>query len=112
MPEEHWLGFMAEMFANDPHTARDRFTTSIFALLMCAPSRISEIQDLPANCLYKENDSHGKERLGLRFYGRKGFGADIKYVIDAFKDIATDAVQRLTMLSAEGRKLGRVNTNS
>lgn len=47
MPPERTLEAMAEMFSNDLQGARDRFTTSIFALCMCAPSRISEVQDLP-----------------------------------------------------------------
>ena len=59
MPGQHLLEHMGEMFANDLQASRDRFTTSIFALLMCAPSRISEVQDLPINCLHIEVDSKG-----------------------------------------------------
>ena len=107
IPKEHWLECMAEMFANDLQDPRDRFTTSIFALLMCAPSRITEVQGLPANCLHAENDSNGVARLGLRFYAGKGYGSDIKWVSTPFKDIASEAVRRLTALSAEGRKLAK-----
>lgn len=105
MPNQNSLEFMGEMFANDPQAARDRFTTSIFALLMCAPSRISEIQDLPVNCLHSEIDTNGVERLGLRFYAGKGYGADIKWVSTVMKDIAVEAVRRLTDMSEEGRRL-------
>lgn len=105
MPDQRHLGFMAELFANNPQGSRDRFTTSIFALLMCAPSRISEVQDLPVNCLHRETDSKGIERLGLRFYAGKGYGSDIKWIPTALKDIAIEAVHRLTELSEEGRKL-------
>nr|WP_238930765.1 integrase [Pseudomonas fragi] len=105
MPEQHLLEFMGEMFANDPQMPRDRFTTSIFALLMCAPSRISEVQDLPINCLHSEVDSKGVERLGLRFYAGKGYGADIKWVSTVTREIAVESVRRLTEMSAEGRRL-------
>jgi hypothetical protein len=105
MPDQHLLEFMGEMFANDPHAPRDRFTTSIFALLMCAPSRISEVQDLPVNCLHTEVDSKGVERLGLRFYAGKGYGADIKWVSTVTKEIAVEAVRRLKEMSEEGRRL-------
>ena len=105
MPGQHWLEYMGEMFANDPQAARDRFTTSIFALLLCAPSRISEVQDLPADCLHSEADSQGIERLGLRFYSGKGYGANIKWVSSVTRDIAIEAVRRLTQMSAEGRRL-------
>ncbi len=107
IPEERWLEYMAEMFANNLYEPRDRFTTSIFALLMCAPSRVTEVQDLPANCLHVESDSKGVERLGLRFYAGKGYGSDIKWISTPFKEIAFKAVQRLTELSVEGRKLAK-----
>lgn len=107
LPEDHWLEAMAEMFANDLVDARDRFTTSVFALLMCAPSRVSEVQDLPVNCLHLETDGNGVERLGLRFYAGKGYGSDIKWIPTVFKDIATEAVRRLTELSSPGRALAR-----
>lgn len=105
LPEDHQLEAMAEMFANDLPGARDRFTTAIFALLMCAPSRITEVQYLPLECLHIEKDSKGVERVGLRFYAGKGYGADIKWIPTIFKDVAQEAVRRLTELSAEGRAL-------
>lgn len=105
LPEDHELDAMAEMFAADLECSRDRFTTSIFALLMCAPSRITEVQDLPVNCLHRQPDSNGVERLGLRHYAGKGYASDIKYIQTAFVDVAEEAVRRLTELSKEGRKL-------
>ncbi|PXX58238.1 hypothetical protein SAMN05660489_04710 [Pseudomonas sp. LAMO17WK12:I10] len=105
MPEQRLLEYMGEMFANNLQAPRDRFTTSIFALLMCAPSRVSEVQDLPINCLHLEVDSKGVERLGLRFYAGKGYGADIKWISTVTKDIAVEAVRRLTEMSEEGRRL-------
>ncbi|OWP71056.1 integrase [Pseudomonas sp. K2I15] len=105
VPQDHCLEYMAEMFSNDLQDPRDRFTTSIFAMLMCAPSRISEVQELPVNCLHTESDSQGTERLGLRFYAAKGYGSDIKWISTPFKSIASEAIRRLVALSNEGRKL-------
>lgn len=107
LPDDLQLEGMAEMFANDLQLPRDRFTTSIFALLMCAPSRITEVQRLPLNVLHYEKDSKGIEQLGLRFFGGKGAGWDIKYVTTCFVEIAEEAVRRLRELSAEGRRLAR-----
>lgn len=107
LPEDHWLEAMAEMFANDLVGARDRFTTSIFALLMCAPSRVTEVQDLQVNCLHLDTDGKGIERLGLRFYAGKGYGSDIKWLPTVFTDVAAEAVRRLTELSAAGRTLAK-----
>lgn len=107
MPAERLLEAMAEMFCNNLKDSRDRFTTSIFALCMCAPSRITEVQELPVNCLHREIDSKGVERLGLRFYAGKGFGSDIKWIPTVLMDTAVEAVRRLTELSEPGRELAR-----
>ncbi|MFP8966471.1 integrase [Pokkaliibacter sp. CJK22405] len=107
MPADLHLTAMAEIFANNPQHPRDIFTTSIFALLMCAPSRISEIQRLPRDVLHYERDSKGVSRLGLRFFGGKGAGWDIKYVMTSFVEVAEEAVHRLTELSRSGRELAR-----
>ncbi|MEV4698091.1 integrase [Pseudomonas brassicacearum] len=107
LPDDLQLEGMAEMFANDSQHPRDRFTTSIFALLMCAPSRISEVQQLPLSVLHHDKDTKGIDRLGLRFFGGKGAGWDIKYVTTCFVEIAEEAVRRLSELSAEGRRLAK-----
>ncbi len=107
MPHDFMLEAMAEMFNNDLQGARDRFTTSIFALCMCAPSRITEVQDLPVNCLHRATDAKGVERTGLRFYAGKGFESDIKWIPTPMVQIAKEAVRRLTEMSEPGRKLAK-----
>lgn len=107
LPEDAHLEAMGEMFANNLQHPRDRFTTSIFALLMCAPSRISEVQRLPLSVLHYGKDTEGVDRLGLRYFSGKGFGWDSKWVIPSYEDIAKEAVRRLTALSEEGRRLAR-----
>lgn len=107
MPHDYMLEAMAEMFNNDLLGARDRFTTSIFALCMCAPSRITEVQDLPVNCLYRETDAKGIERTGLRFYAGKGYESDIKWIPTPMVQIAEEAARRLTEMSEPGRKLAK-----
>jgi len=108
MPPEGALEAMAEMFFNDLQAPRDCFTTSIFALCASAPSRITEVQDLPLNCLHRELDRKTKmERVGLRFYAGKGYQSDIKWVPTVMTEVAEEAVRRLTQLSAPGRKLAQ-----
>lgn len=107
MPHDYMLEAMAEMFNNDLLGARDRFTSAMFALCMCAPSRITEVQDLPVNCLHREIDSKGVERVGLRFYGGKGYASDIKWLPTPMVQVAEEAVRRLTEMSEPGRKLAK-----
>lgn len=107
MPSDDELNFMAEMFGKDLREPRDRYTTSTFALAMCAPGRISEFQDLTVDCLHEEKDGKGELRLGLRFQAGKGYGADIKWVSTPFVSIAKEAVRRMTSLSLEARTLAK-----
>ncbi|MNJ42419.1 hypothetical protein D3C77_373900 [compost metagenome] len=107
MPPEGAVDAMAEMFFNDLQNPRDRFTTSIFALCMCAPSRISEVQDLPQDCLHYETDNKGEPRVGLRFYAGKGYMSDIKWLPTVMVGVAEEAVRRLKELSAPGRDLAQ-----
>lgn len=111
LPSDHCLEYMAEMFVNNLKFPRDRFTTSIFALLMCAPSRISEAQLLPVNCLHFEKDRKGVEQVGLRWWAGKGFGSDIKWIPTIFQDTAQEAVRRLKILSEPGRLLAKYYEN-
>ncbi|MFJ2714947.1 integrase [Pseudomonas sp. NPDC087346] len=107
MPPPGSLEAMAEMFFNDLEAPRDRFTTAIFAMCLCAPSRISEIQDLPLNCLHYGTTPKGEEGLGFRFYAGKGYESDIKWLPTILIPVAEEAVRRLTELSAPGRALAK-----
>lgn len=107
MPSEEALNALAEIFANNPTNARDIFTSSTFVMSMCAPSRISEILELPVDCEIEEKDSKGIVRYGWRFYSGKGYGADIKWIPTEMVGIAKEAVRRITQLTTESRKLAK-----
>lgn len=101
------LTALAEIFANQPRDARDVFTTSIFAMLMSAPSRISEVLALPVDCEVVETDRDGVERYGWRFYSGKGYEGDIKWIPSVMVSVAKTAVLRARSLSADARKLAK-----
>jgi len=107
MPSEEALSAMAEIFATNPTEPKDIFTTSTFALLMCAPSRITEVLELPVDCEVEEKDSKGILRYGWRFYAGKGFGADIKWIPTEMVGIAKEAISRITRLTEESRNLAK-----
>lgn len=107
MPSEEALNALAEIFANNPTDARDIFTSSTFAMTMCAPSRISGVLELPVDCEVEEKDSKGILRYGWRFYSGKGYGADIKWIPTEMVEIAKEAVRRITELTTESRKLAK-----
>ncbi|MGY3912980.1 hypothetical protein [Aeromonas piscicola] len=107
LPSVIALNALAEIFSNDPIHERDIFTTSVFAMLMSAPSRITEVLTLPVDCEVFETDSEGIERYGWRFYAGKGYGGDIKWIPTVMNSVAKTAVARAQCLSKNARQLAK-----
>lgn len=105
LPSEVALNALAEIFSNNPQDPRDLFTSSTFAMLMSAPSRITEVLTLQVNCEVEQKDSKGELRYGWRFYSGKGFGANIKWIPTEMVSIAKEAIRRVTKLTEESRSL-------
>ncbi len=105
LPNPIALEALAEIFANNPTDERDIFTTSVFAMLMSAPSRITEVLALPVDCEITEIDRDGVERYGWRFFAGKGFEGDIKWIPSEMVSVAKEAVSRQKKLSANARAL-------
>ncbi|EPK4611300.1 integrase [Yersinia enterocolitica] len=107
LPSDIALNALAEIFADDPMDGRDIFTTSVFAMLMSAPSRISEVLALPADCEVFETDSEDIERYGWRFFAGKGYEGGIKWIPTVMVGVAKTAITRTKMLSENARQLAR-----
>ena len=107
LPSSDVLEAMAEIFASNPENPRDIFTSSVFAMLMCAPSRITEILLLPVDCEVEEKDSQGEIQYGWRFYSGKGFGGNIKWIPKVMVPIAKEAISRIKSLTAPARDLAK-----
>ncbi len=105
LPSEEAVIALAEIFANAPASPRDVFTTSTFAMIMCAPVRISEILELPADCEVELTDDDGQTQYGWRFFSGKGFEGDIKWVPKVMVPVAKEAVRRIRSLTDSARKL-------
>nr|WP_199048075.1 hypothetical protein [Dyella sp. ASV24] len=105
LPSDDALNAMAEIFSNNPDSPRDIFTTSTFAMTLCAPVRISEVLELPVDCEVEERDSKGRMRYGWRFYSKKGFEGDIRWIPSVMVPIAKEAVARIRELTDPARSL-------
>ncbi|HAK5292016.1 TPA: integrase [Salmonella enterica] len=105
LPNQASLNAMAEIFSlsDNQLSDRDAYLSSIFALLMCAPSRISEILALPEDCEIEEKDRNGVNRYGLRFFSNKGYGGDIKWIPTVMVPVAKKAIERLRKISKNAR---------
>ncbi len=102
LPSDDALMALAEMFSHDLQEPRDRFTTSSVALLLAAPSRVSELFSLSIHALHEEDG-----KTGLRWHAMKGGGHDIKYVPSSMSQTVKAAINRLTVLSEKGRELAK-----
>lgn len=107
LPSNIALNALAEIFANAPIDGRDIFTTSVFAMLMSAPSRISEVLALPADCEVFETDREDIERYGWRFFAGKGYEGNIKWIPTVMVGVAKTAIARAKMLSNNARQLAK-----
>lgn len=105
LPSEQAIIALAEIFSNSPSNPRDIFTSCTFAMLMCAPVRISEILELPADCEVELTDSEGHKQYGWRFFSGKGFEGDVKWVPKVMVPVAKEAVRRIRSLSDGARRL-------
>jgi len=105
LPNQEALDALAEIFANDPAAPKDIFTSSTFAMTMGAPSRISEILDLPDDCEVEELDKDGILQYGWRFYSAKGYEGDIKWIPEVMVTVAKEAVRRIRALTDGSRRL-------
>lgn len=107
LPSQAGLDAMAEIFANDPVDPQARLISAVWALLMSAPWRISELLTLHAGAEFEELDDNGVVSYGLRYYGVKGFEYDIKWVPKVMEPIAREAFRRIRTMTESARALAR-----
>ncbi|MGN2242445.1 integrase [Frateuria sp. GZRR33] len=107
LPSQDALNALAEIFSNNPDDPRDIFTASTFAMTLCAPVRITEVLELPADCEVEEPDFNGINRYGWRFYSGKGYEGDIRWIPSVMVPIAKEAIARVRALTEPARCLAR-----
>lgn len=107
LPDTDALDALGEIFATEPSFPRDILTTCVVAMLMCAPSRISEILALSADCEVYEDDNDGVEQYGWRFQPGKGGISEIKWIPATMVEVAKAAIRRMTTFTEEARKLAK-----
>jgi len=97
-PSLHQMIALAECFAGAV-TNEDKYWSSVLTLLMFAPSRGGELSFLTVDCLHFTE----KGRLGVRWYGEKGFGFTIKWVPEILREAVLEAHRRLVEVGAPAR---------
>lgn len=107
LPDPEAVEAIASIFARGPTHAGDIFVTSTAAMLLCAPSRISEILELHVDCEVEENKRDGALAYGWRFRPKKGGAPMIKWIPEPMVDVAKLAIARLREISAAAREFAK-----
>ncbi|EAR8009571.1 hypothetical protein E2S48_20245 [Salmonella enterica] len=108
LPKDEILYIFADIFSKDLTDKRDIFTTSVVALLMSAPSRISEVLSLSVDCIFKNKTKTGEQKLGLRFWAGKGYGGDIKWIPSLMAPVTQKAIERLIIITKPTRAYAKL----
>ena len=103
LPEMEAIHALAEIFSQEPVDPRDIFVTSTAALLLCAPSRVTEILALSIDCEVWETNRKGESKYGWRFQPGKGAAPMTKWIPDVMMSLAREAISRIRKMTFEAR---------
>lgn len=89
----------------------DVMTSSITAVMLCAPERINEVLRLRRNCLV-EGDGEFRGKLGLAWAGSKGFENTTKWLPSDMAGVARETIDNLIRVSAPAHELSTWYTSN
>lgn len=104
LPSRESLQALGELFNNNLINPLDVVITSACALLLSQPSRIGELADVERDCILFKEAANGGQRMFLRWYAEKGFGATLKPVVTGMESVVERLVDRLIPITDKARK--------
>ena len=103
LPSRESIRALGELFNNDLTSPLDIITVSACALLLSQPSRIGELADVERDCVLFKGDADGGQRMFLRWFAEKGFGATIKPVMTGMEPVVERVMKLLAPITDEPR---------
>ncbi|WP_273210284.1 hypothetical protein [Marinobacter subterrani] len=107
MPDPAALDALAEIWVAKPTEPRDIFTTANCLILLSAPGRTNELNELAADCVVWKENTEGEQELFLCWYGQKGYGYTDKPILKTFRRSCLKAIDRIRVITEEPRKLAK-----
>ena len=104
MPSRDSILALGEIFNNDLASPLDIITISACVLLLSQPSRIGELADVEYDCVVFKEHGDGDQRMFLRWYAEKGFGATIKPVVTGMESSVERVIKLLAPITNEARE--------
>lgn len=103
LPSRESIRALGELFNNELTSPLDIITVSACALLLSQPSRIGELADVERNCIVFKDGADGGQRMFLRWYAEKGFGATVKPVVGGMEPVVERVIKLLVPITDEAR---------
>ncbi|MBI6557019.1 hypothetical protein YA0850_32240 [Pseudomonas veronii] len=103
LPNPESIRALGELFNNELTSPLDIVTLSACVLLLSQPGRVGELADVEHDCILFKQDNHGGDRMFLRWYAEKGFGATTKPVMTGMESSVERMLTLLTPITEEAR---------
>ncbi len=106
LPSPAALNAIAQIYrlADDPSTT---LVTSLCAIMLCAPDRVSEITWQRNDCEHRDTDRDKKPIYGLRYWPEKGADPQIKWILPSMVSICEEALSKVRKLTEGARNVAR-----
>lgn len=104
LPSRESILALGELFNNELTSPLDIVVTSASALLLCQPARVGELADVEFDPIVFKEGVNGGQRMFLRWYAEKGFGATTKPVMTGMESVAELAIERMLPITEEARE--------
>lgn len=103
LPNRESIQALGEIFNNNITSPLDIITVCACALLLSQPGRIGELADVEHDCVIFKDDAGGGQRMFLRWYAEKGFGATTKPVVTGMESSIERVLKLIIPMTDEAR---------
>ena len=103
LPSRESILALGELFNNNLTNPLDIVVTSVCVLLLSQPGRIGELADVERDCIVFKEKEDGGQRMFLRWYAEKGFGATLKPVVTGMESVVARTIEKLLPITQEAR---------
>jgi len=103
LPSRESIQALGEMFNNNLSEPLDIVVTSACALLMSNPARIGELADVEYDPIVFKEAQGGGNRMFLRWFAEKGFGAKPVPVITGMESVVERLIEKMRTITDEAR---------
>ncbi|MFU1519940.1 hypothetical protein ACM25P_15875 [Vreelandella alkaliphila] len=104
LPSRESIQALGELFNNDLASPLDIIITSACALLLSQPSRIGELADVERDCVVFKEAPGGGQRMFLRWFAEKGYGATTKAVVTGMEPAVKRVIELVAPITNEARQ--------